>query len=125
MLIFSSLVIGAIGIFGLTKMNWFYMDKEPIDYKVNEVPYTTQLKVTDLILKNTKGQAFSLKRIGMYDYFANDFADNYIYLLTERGAKIDTNSKNTYTIIEGTENYKNLGIPIFSENDVYVFKSQL
>jgi GT2 family glycosyltransferase len=125
-LVLSTLTIGAMGIFGLINTNWFYTDKETVNYQTNLVPYTTQLKIADTIYQDSNKIPLSLKRIGVNDHFENNFANNYIYLLTIRGAKIDVMSKTRYTIIEGKDNYQQIpGKIIFSENEVYVFKSQL
>jgi GT2 family glycosyltransferase len=123
LLIVSTFAFAAIGIFGIIKMNWFYQDLGPINYSLNQVPYSIQLAVTNKILRDSEGRKFSLGRIGAYDEFGNNFADNYTYLLTIRGAKIDNNSKLKYLIVEGSENYKDIkATPIFSENQVEVFK---
>ncbi len=125
-LIVCTLALGTIGIYGLIKTNWYFQEAPPIDYKIGLVPYSTQLKITDVILGDSKGMPFSLSRIGTNDQFENNFADNYIYLLTVRGALIDGNSKIHYLIVEGTDNYKmTYGTQIFSENNVYVFKTRL
>jgi len=59
------------------------------------------------------------------DQFENDFANNYIYLLTVRGAKVDDNVENRYIIVEGIDNYDRLlGSLIFSESNVYVFRTK-
>jgi hypothetical protein len=123
LLILLTLAIGAIGTFGLVQMKWFFQDKQAINYEVNSVPYPTQLGAVNRILKDSDGQEFSLSRIGSYDEFGNNFADNYIYLLTIRGAKLSNNSKIRYVVVEGKKYDVNiLGTLIFSENEVYVYK---
>jgi hypothetical protein len=125
-LIVCTLTLGVIGIYGLVKTNWYFQEQPPIDYKVGLVSFSTQLKITDVILKDSNGTQFSLGRIGTNDQFENNFANNYIYLLTIRGAVLDSNSKKRYLIVEGSDNYKSTyGPQIFSENDVYVFKTQI
>ena len=123
-IIFLTLAFGGIGIFGLVRTNWFYTYKEKINYAKNLVPYSTQQKVTNSIIKSAGGNKFSLSRIGSDDQFENNFANNYIFLLTTRGAIIDPKSNIKFTIIEGANNYKTLsGTLIFSENEVYVYKT--
>lgn len=126
LLITSILILGVVGIFGLTRINWFFAENPPVNYEISLVPYTTQLKIADLIYKNAEGMSFSLRRVGTDDQFEDDYADNYIYLLTTLGAKIDSNSKTRYTIIEGQDNSIKLsGTLLFTENQVYVFKTKL
>jgi GT2 family glycosyltransferase len=125
-LIISILIFGAVGILGLIKTNWFFAENTPVNYEVSLVPYTTQLEIIGAIYKNAGETSFSLTRFGVDDQFEDNYADNYIYLLTICGAKIDSNSKTRYTIIEGQGNYVKLpGTLIFSENQVYVFKTPL
>jgi len=124
--ILCTLVIGGVGLVGLVRTNWYFAEQPPIDYKINLVPYSTQFKLTEAILKDSNGMSFSLGRIGTNDQFENNFANNYIYLLTIRGEVPDSNSKSRYLIVEGSDNYKKTyGIQIFSENNVYVFKSKI
>ncbi len=125
LLIGTTLVLGIIGILGLIKTNWFFLDRKLADRKINFVPYSTQLKITDAIISNSGSSNFSLARIGVDDQFENDFANNYIYLLTVRGAKVDDNVENRYIIVEGIDNYDRLlGSLIFSESNVYVFRTK-
>lgn len=125
LLIGTTLVLGIIGILGLIRTNWFFLDGRLSDRKINFVPYSTQLKITDAIINNSGGSSFSLARIGVDDQFENDFANNYIYLLTVRGAKVDDNVENRYIIAEGIDNYDRLlGSLIFSESNVYVFRTK-
>lgn len=125
LLIGTTLVLGAIGIFGLIKTNWFFLDKKLSDRNISYVPYSTQLKITDAIIDDSGGSSFSLARIGIYDQFENDFANNYIYLLTMRGAKVDDNVENEYIIAEGIDSHdRPLGNLIFSENNVYLFRTK-
>ena len=110
---------------GLIKTNWYFQKEPPLDFKISLVPYSTQLKIADLIYKDSKGLKFSLGRVGINDQFESNYANNYIYLLTIRGAAMDSNSKIRYIIVEGSGNYnKTYGTQIFSENDVYVFKTE-
>lgn len=125
LLIGMTLIFGAIGIFGMVNMDWFFSDRNLSDRKINLVPYVTQLKVTNAIFNSSEESSFSLARIGMDDQFENDFANNYIYLLTIRGAKIDNNAESGYVIAEGVDNYEGLsGSLIFSEDNVYVLKTK-
>ena len=126
LLVGSTLILGVVAVFGLIRSNWFFAETPTSNYETNLVPYTTQLALTNVIYRNAGGASFSLARVGTYDQFEGNYANNYIYLLTIRDAKIDSNSKTLYTIIEGQDNYVKLpGTLIFSENQVYIFKTPL
>lgn len=58
----------------------------------------TQKNITAYIVKDAKGKPFALERIGAYDYFPENYAQNYIYLILTKGGKIDQFSKLKYTI---------------------------
>lgn len=119
------LLFGLISIFSLAKANWFYTDRMPFDYTITTVPYKTQLRLVDSIVRDSQGSEISLERVGMNDEFENDFANNYIYLLTIKGTKLSSNAKLKYTIVE-EENYLTpSGRQIFSEKGVFVYKTEL
>lgn len=121
----ATLVIGLIGVLGIFKSGWFYTDAKPIDYKINPVLYTTQIKMADVITKDSQGNSFSLERIGVNDQFENNFANNYIYLLKLNNITLNENTATKYTIVEGDNNRTvNLGKIIFSEDNVYIYKLQ-
>lgn len=126
MQIFIVLLFGFVSIFSLVKIKWFYTDKLPLDYSTRTVSYVTQLRLVGSILKDSGKSGFALERIGANDKFENDFANNYIYLLTTKGAKLDSSAKIKYTIVEGEDNGKRLlGKEIFSEDNVFVYKTEL
>lgn len=100
-LVFITLLIGTFGIWSLVNTNSFYRDKSLTDYSQSPPPYSVQLSTVNEIVKDSKGSAFSISRIGVNDEFENNFANNYIYLLTIRGAKINNDADVRYTIVEG------------------------
>lgn len=71
----------------------------------NPYLYKNVMRITDQIAVDVNGREFSLKRVGEFDYFENNFANNYIYLLINNGAKINNNSKLIYTIYEDKNTY--------------------
>lgn len=99
-LILLTLLLGAFSIWNLAVTNWFYQDKPLNNYSESLPPYSVQLTAVNEILADSKGAEFSIARIGFYDQFENNFANNYIYLLTIRGAKINANARMRYTIVE-------------------------
>lgn len=102
LLVLWTLVVGVAGISYLLMSNWFFLDKMKQDFKIAPVPYPLQLRVDDEILKDAGGKPFSLARVGAHDQFENNFANNYIYILTVRGAEISDSSALRYTIVEGS-----------------------
>ncbi len=81
---------------------WFYMNSARMSDDMTFVPYSLQLKVTDLIAKDAGEQKFSLARVGPLDYFGENFSLNYQYLLWNLGKKPDQKAKLKYTIYEDT-----------------------
>jgi hypothetical protein len=73
------------------------------------VSYETQNNIASFIVSTSLGKEVSIKRVGPYDYFPENYSQNYKYLLLYKGIKVIDNSPNLYTIIE-------------SEKGVYVQK---
>ena len=75
------------------------------------VSFGIQKKITLAIINDAKGQKFVLGRVGPYDYFKENYAQNYIYLLWFFGNEPIKNAGLKYTIYEDTtslpENAKN------------------
>lgn len=78
----------------------FEMKNEHVNDK-DYVPLSSQVSISDKIIEDSKGSPFKISRIGPYDYFPENYSQNYKYLLTIGGGKIDQNSNMGYTIIEG------------------------
>jgi len=78
---------------------------QPVDYAVGEglpVPYKLQEKIVDVIVTESGGRKFELKRVGPLDNFEGDFAQNYYYLLWRKGHEPVDDANLTYTIYEDT-----------------------
>lgn len=122
-LLFITLFIGVICIMNLLKSDWFNQDKYLANYTETSPPYPLQVEVADEIIKDASGKEISVLRIGRYDKFENDFANNYIYLLTIGGAKIKNGVFPRYTIVE--DRYLPEvpeGKLIWEENGVQIYK---
>lgn len=123
LLTLGALSIGVIGIVNLINMNWFYQDGPMVNYTLSQPPYSTQSAVINEIIKDSAGKPFSIARIGSFDKFENNFSNNYIFLLTVRGAKITEDSALTYTIVEDrTEGKAPKGVEIWGSAGVQIFK---
>lgn len=100
-----TLTLGILGIWTLINTNWFYSTYFP--------NYNTQLKVADKIIADAKGSDFALIRYGVNDQFENYFENNYTYLLTIRGSRINNLSNLRYTIVEGGST-----VELFRNNEI-------
>ena len=96
-LIFILIIYGLYSVWSMVRGGWYKTDKPYLYYKIK--------KISDQILLDSNGKEFKLNRVGEFDYFENNFANNYIYLLRSNGAKINTNSKLQYTIYEDKNTY--------------------
>lgn len=118
------LILGGAGLGYLIQSGWFYRMKIETTYDVLPPPYSLQLAADNVILSDAAGRSFSLRRIGVFDYFEYDFAQNYIFVLTVDGAKITDKSNLTYTIVEGTNTKGALGHQVWSKDGLEIFKSE-
>lgn len=66
------------------------------------VPYKLQKEISRFIASDVKGSKFVLKRVGPYDYFEGNYAQNYQYLLWLYGNEPVQEAKISYTIYEDT-----------------------
>ncbi len=106
-------------------INWFYIPEDKINRMPYYVPFRQQESVIKFILKDAKRNKFSLKRVGPYDSFEDDYAQNYIYLFMYHGSPISKNGKIKYVIIEEDKNNLYTNTAIFEKmNDVSVVKIQ-
>ena len=78
--------------------NWFFL---PQDRVIDgETPYEIQISASRQIIADAAGQKFSLKRVGHGDEFAENYSQNYRYLLWWLGNEPTEGAKITYTIYE-------------------------
>ncbi len=117
------LLVGITGITNLFVSGWFSEVKVRNDYVGLPPPYKVQLEVVDKIMGDSMGKDIVISRIGVYDQFENDFANNYIYLLTIRGANINGSGNVRYTIVEDRSAGKVAdGIRIWEKSGVEIYK---
>jgi hypothetical protein len=64
------------------------------------VPYDKQAKIAKEVIEKSDGKEFSIKRIGPYDYFPENYSQNYKYLIYYYGGNLIENSDNVITIDE-------------------------
>ncbi len=119
-----TILIGGLCLWSLINRNWFYQDMPRSEYIQTAPPYSVQLSVVGKIIKDSEGSVFSISRIGVNDKFENEFANNYIYLLTIRGAKIKNDAGIRYTIVEERNSGKiPAGSKIWADGGVWIYKS--
>jgi len=82
--------------------DWFFQPVDKIKLQPHYVSYPLQRQIVRIILEDSKNRPFSVSRIGPYDEFSNNFADNYYYLFWWFGKFPTTPQEavNQYTIIE-------------------------
>ncbi len=85
----------------LFSQNWFF--KAPRVEYGKAVPYTLQIQLVDEIIAAANGRPFDIKRIGAYDVYEDNFAQNYIYLFWLRGHPVRPGSDLVFTITEDTD----------------------
>jgi len=103
-------IVLPIFIYNLVSFNndpYFYKNFDKKVIGTDFVKYSTQMNTTLFILNNAGGKQFSIKRVGPYDFFPEQYSQNYKYLLLWKGGKLVDENVNLYTIIE-------------SENDINV-----
>ena len=74
------------------------------------VPLKTQEVVATYIVKDAKGSAFKLDRIGPFDYFPEYYDQAYQFLILSKGGKVDLSAKLKYTI--------------YDANGIFIFKNE-
>ena len=91
------LLVGAIF---LVNLAGYFSFEKPDDY----MPLYKQEAVTDFIIADSGGNPLSVKRIGPYDHFPENYAQNYMYLILWKGGNLVDSSSHVYTITELGEN---------------------
>lgn len=79
------LIIVALVIMFVFNSNYYF--GEDLRFKHGLIPYNRQKEVVTNILEDAKGASIHLKRVGPYDHFEEDYAQNYQYLAWLYGNK--------------------------------------
>jgi len=66
-------------------VNYYFGDD--VRFKQGLIPYQRQVKVVREILQDARGASIHLQRVGPYDHFEDDYAQNYQYLAWLYGSK--------------------------------------
>ncbi len=89
----------------------FYGEAKNATYNPDFVPYKLQRKIAEYIVSDVKSEKFTLRRVGPYDYFSEEYSQNYRYLLWLLGNEPVEKAKITYTIYEDV-----LRLPLSARN---------
>ena len=81
----------------------FYGSADELISDIDLVPYSLQDSLTSFIVKDAKGKPFTIKRIGPYDYFPEEYSQNYKYLVLWKGGNLVDKSGLIYTIVEDVQ----------------------
>ncbi|HKC04861.1 MAG TPA: glycosyltransferase family 39 protein [Patescibacteria group bacterium] len=103
---FSQLIIFLILLTNLVSFGndpLFFGDSTKFIPAIDFVPYGLQKTIASFIVFDSKGNDMSIRRIGPYDYFPEQYSQNYKYLIIESGGKLLDTSGNTYMILESTQ----------------------
>lgn len=80
----------------LINYNFYFNFKNPDDF----ISITKQNDLANQIVSDAKGKEINLKRIGPHDYYPENYAQNYKYLILYNNGKLNEKSDYTVTINE-------------------------
>lgn len=86
------------------------------------VPYSLQKEVASYIVNDARENNFSIKRVGPYDYFSENYSQSYRYLMWLMGNEPKEDSIITYTIYEDTKNLPKIFMQIEWVRNVAIIK---
>lgn len=93
-------IVLLINLFAFSKDPLFYGPFKGLVENTDEVAYTVQNAAVSFILSQSSGRIFSIKRVGAYDYFPENYAQNYKYLALWKGGLLNDSSPNVFTVVE-------------------------
>jgi hypothetical protein len=70
--------------------------KDVSDY----IPFIYQKSAVESILSDAGGRAFTIVRVGPFDYFPENYSQNYQFLILNGGGKLDANANLKYIIYD-------------------------
>jgi len=98
--------------------NYFYRPNDYVSLQPWYVPFNLQKQVAEKIVNDSQGREYNLYRVGPFDYFEKNFAQNYWYLTWWLGNEPSkTKVKLSYTIYEDLKK-----LPKKLENGEKIFK---
>ncbi|GEM_PF-234773 len=115
------LIITVVNIRYYFSDQWFYKQNEYFTTTAT-VPYVLQTDASHAIVEDAQGTSFSLKRVGPFDQFEENYSQNYRYLLWKAGNEPRPNAYLTYAIYEGREPLAHETV-IYSKGGIIVTKA--
>lgn len=118
------IVVGFINFKYFFSSNYFYRPQGKIVDSL--VPYDLQLRAARAIITDANWSNFSFSRVGPFDYFEGNYAQNYQYLLWWLGNEPVKEARVKYTLYEGKDRFpKSAGNIVFEEDGLLVTKEIL
>jgi len=104
--------------------NWFFQPQDNVTPGTLPVPYKLQEQIVSLIIKDAQGKDYKLERVGPLDYFEDDFAQNYRYLLWRLGNEPKKSADIVYKIFEDESKVPENAETIFWVGNIAVTKEE-
>jgi 4-amino-4-deoxy-L-arabinose transferase-like glycosyltransferase len=103
---------------------WFYL---PENAKSGYIKYQNQKAVAQTIINDAKTKTYELKRVGAFDFYGDNYAQNYQYLLWMNGNEPVKKADIRYTIYEDTSNisYLNNSVIVGKVDNIIISKEIL
>ena len=92
-----------LNLYSFTQDPFFYKDFTGLVRGSDMVSFSTQDVISSFIVSNASDRPFSIKRIGPFDYFPENYSQNYKYLILRKGGRLIDDATNIYTITENEE----------------------
>ncbi|MFH0863679.1 MAG: glycosyltransferase family 39 protein [Candidatus Gottesmanbacteria bacterium] len=119
--LFILLILFTVNLTFYFSSQWFFLPQDRIWPNTDYVPYKIQLNMVNTIIKDAHGKPYNLTRVGPYDYFAGNFAQNYQYLAWWMGNEpVQEKTNLRYTIYETPK--KSEGLTIYNQANIKVVK---
>lgn len=97
---FGMIVLAIIVLINLTHIFLYYGRQQNPSGGSKTIYYQMQLKAMETIIKDAQGRKFSISRIGTFDQYADEFRQNYEYLLWWLGNRPVSSSSLHFVVIE-------------------------
>jgi hypothetical protein len=93
----------AVNLISFINAPLFYKSFSSMVKNTDLVSYSTLNAASSFMVFDSNQKPFSIKRVGPYDYFPENYSQNYKYLILWKGGNLDDDSKNIYTVVEDSK----------------------
>lgn len=124
-------VVAIIFLISLINLRFFFSNQyfNANQDRVSEgkpVPYHMQQEVAENVVEDARDRPFTLSRVGPYDYFEGDYAQNYQYLMWFYGNEPVRETSLKYTIYEDVKRLPDvIDGKLFTVNNIVVLRKKL